>query len=72
MAEVTFFTVGEYTFKSDERDVRTDTCHEDIMAWCKANDIVAGPVMCGQTLPYNIWRVKEERDRVLFKLRWSV
>ena len=66
-----FFRVGNYSFQSDERDIRTAPNQREIIEWCAANNVEASRIMTGPNLPFNIWRVKDDQQRTWFKLRWE-
>lgn len=70
-ALIEFFKVGDYSFCSDRRDVRTSDKYIDIKNWCNTNRIIASGVMIGTQLPYNVWRIEDEEQRSWFRLRWE-
>jgi hypothetical protein len=67
-----FFKMGNYSFCSDERDIRTSNNWLEIRSWCADNLIAAEQIMTGPGMPFNVWRVKDEHQRTWFKLRWEI
>jgi len=67
---VIFAEHGRYKLISDSRDVRVRVWHRDaVWAWCEENDIALE--YQGTLADTDVWRVRDERQRVAFILRWS-
>jgi hypothetical protein len=65
-----FASHGKYKFMSDERDIRVAVWDRDaVWAWCEENGI--GLEYQGTLAGTDVWRVRDERQRVLFLLKWS-
>jgi hypothetical protein len=79
MATKVFKTLGNLELIGDERDVMVPARHRlAVLDWCDANDIAAEITMgsthsawSASTFGVNLWRVKDEQQRVLFLLRWA-
>lgn len=64
---------------SDERDIAVPAKYRlEVLDWCDANDIEATLALTGTstnlaeiTWGVTLWRVRDERQRVAFMLRWS-
>ena len=61
---------------SDERDVMvSSSLIKDVIAWCDENSIDAEQVATSPTTQYsfgvNLWRVRNDEQRMWFMLRWS-
>jgi len=61
---------------SDERDIMvSNQLINRVIEWCEKTGIKAEQVVIYPTLQWtlgvNLWRVKDERHRALFILRWS-
>lgn len=64
---------------SDERDVMVPAEYRTaVWDWCADNGIAAElalgstqSVMAAMTFGVTLWRVRDERQRVMFLLRWS-
>jgi len=70
-----FAGIGNFKLISDERDIMVHKDHyEQVIAWCEQMNITAtsshmilAPTMFG----VNLWRVKDDEQRLMFALRWS-
>jgi len=76
MAEKVFIERKSYKLISDERDVMLPMGLTDqVEEWCLNNNITAEQVqrqLIGQTaLGVTLWRIKDERQRMWFMLRWA-
>lgn len=65
-----FAEKGRVRLVGDQRDVAVISDHrQDVWDWCAANNIVLEyQGSLGRT---DLWRVRDERQRVMFMLRWS-
>jgi len=74
MAEKVFIERKSYKLISDERDVMLPMgLTKQVEEWCLNNNITAerAPQIFVQTaLGVTLWRIKDERKRMWFKLRW--
>ena len=76
MAEKVFIERKSYKLISDERDVMLPMgLTKQVEEWCLNNNITAEQVqrqLIGQTaLGVTLWRIKDERQRMWFMLRWA-
>jgi len=75
MAEKFFIERKSYKLISDERDVMLPMgLTNQVEEWCLNNNITAerAPQIFVQTaLGVTLWRIKDERKRMWFKLRWE-
>lgn len=79
MVTKVFATHRDFKLISDERDIAVPARHRlAVLDWCDANDIEANltpgstqSAWTASTFGVNLWRVKDERQRVAFALRWS-
>jgi len=75
MAEKVFIERKSYKLISDERDVMLPMgLTNQVEEWCLNNNITAEQVqrqLIGQTaFGVTLWRIKDERKRMWFMLRW--
>jgi hypothetical protein len=59
---------------SDERDIAVDCRKRTVVwSWCAENNIVAEyqGTRFGNLFGLDMWRVKNDQDRILFLLRWQ-
>lgn len=70
---------GNFKLVGDERDVMVSANRRmDVVLWCQDNDIKA-ELSVGSTqsafsainFGVNLWRVKDEKQRVAFVLKWG-
>lgn len=79
MATKVFKTYKDLKLVGDERDIMVPARHRlAVLDWCDANDIAAtlatGPTVSSFSainFGVNLWRVQDERQRVMFILRWA-
>ena len=79
MGTKVFRELGSLKLISDERDVMVPAEHRmAVLDWCAANGIAAEPSLgyprdgwAIGTFGVTLWRVKDERQRVMFVLRWA-
>jgi len=78
MAIKVFREHGNLQLISDERDVLVPSqLRSAVLAWCLDNDILAefdfasGWELAESTWAVNLWRVRDEQQRVAFLLKWS-
>ncbi len=65
-----FAEKGRVRLIGDERDIGiVSNYREDVWAWCDANNI--NLEYQGTLGKMDLWRVRDERQRVMFLLRWS-
>ena len=70
MALKEFASDGKFKFMSDDRDIRVKVWDRDaVWVWCEENGI--GLEYQGTLAGTDVWRVRDERQRVLFALKWS-
>ena len=70
MASKTFWELGKYKIVSDERDFMIALRLRDSVAiWCRNNNVTASIHM--SAFGKDIWRVKEDEQRMWFSLRWA-
>jgi hypothetical protein len=64
-----------YSLHGDERDIMVDIKHyRDIINWCIENDIKAvvnSSPIASSAFGKTLWKVEDEKQRMLFLLRWS-
>jgi hypothetical protein len=58
VSEISVFAVA------GDRAVRMSTMLDELEIWCKEND-------CGVRLSFNAFRFRDDKERMLFLLRWS-
>lgn len=59
-----------FTFVSDERDIATAYSHRQaVYEWAGQNGVIVE--YQGTLGGRDVWRVQDERQRVLFLLKWS-
>lgn len=79
MAVKVFAEHRSFKLISDERDIMVPAKHRlAVLDWCAANDIEANltpgstqSAWAASTFGVNLWRVKNEKQRVAFALRWA-
>ena len=79
MATKVFKTLGNLKLVSDERDIMVPARHRlAVLDWCDTNDIQVELSMgstqsawSASTFGVNLWRVKDDKQRLVFALRWS-
>lgn len=65
-----FAEKGRVRLIGDERDIGiVSNYREDVWAWCDANNI--NLEYQGTLGKMDLWRVRDERQRVAFLLRWA-
>ena len=65
-----FAEKGRVKLIGDEHDIGiVSNYREDVWAWCDANNI--NLEYKGSLGKMDLWRVRDERQRVAFLLRWS-
>ncbi len=65
-----FAEKGRVRLIGDERDIGiVSNYREDVWAWCDANNI--NLEYQGTLGKMDLWRVRDERQRVMFLLRWA-
>lgn len=65
-----FAEKGRVKLVGDERDIGiVSNYREDVWAWCDANNI--NLEYQGTLGKMDLWRVRDERQRVMFLLRWA-
>ena len=65
-----FAEKGRVKLIGDERDIGiVSNYREDVWAWCDANNI--NLEYQGTLGKMDLWRVRDERQRVMFLLRWA-
>lgn len=65
-----FAEKGRVKLVGDERDIGiVSNYREDVWAWCHANGI--NLEYQGTLGKMDLWRVRDERQRVAFLLRWA-
>ena len=70
MATRVFAEKGRVRLIGDERDIGiVSNYREDVWAWCDANNIDLE--YHGSLAGTDLWRVKDEKQRVIFLLRWA-
>lgn len=69
MASKVFAEKGRVKLIGDERDIGiVSNYREDVWAWCHANGIeLEYQGTLGNT---DLWRIKDEKQRLWFALRW--
>lgn len=76
MAEKIFMQKGNVVLRSDSRDFVMPVQYKmAILAWCRENKIIAEHPMHNVSARFffgmDIWRIKDEKQRMWFALRWS-
>ena len=77
MAEKIFIEKGGMVLRSDSRDFVLPVQYKmEVLAWCRENKIIAEhPKHNESTARFwfgmDIWRIKDEKQRMWFALRWS-
>ena len=76
MATKVFLERKGLALVSDERDIMvTSSLTKDVIAWCDENKIDAEQVANSPITQYsfgvNLWRVRNEEQRMWFTLRWA-
>jgi hypothetical protein len=79
MATKVFLSTGNLQLISDERDIALPRKQMlEVIDWCKENDInIESPLtlstdqLTARIFNVNIWRVRDESQRMLFVLRWG-
>ncbi len=81
MARKTFLEHQGLKLCGDERDVMVPKKHyHEVMAWCADQGIVVegafdardyGSRLSATLFGVNLWRIRNEKHRVMFVLRWS-
>lgn len=70
MGTKTFAEKGRVRLVGDERDVAVvSNYREDVWAWCDANNIELE--YQGTLAKVDLWRIRNEQQRVAFLLKWS-
>lgn len=70
MATKVFAEKGRVRLIGDERDIGVATRYRnDVLTWCDTNNIDF--IHQGNLAGVDVWRVKDERQRVMFALKWS-
>lgn len=65
-----FVEKGRVRLMGDERDIGVvSNYRQDVWQWCDANDIDLE--YQGSLAGTDLWRIKDEQQRVMFLLRWS-
>ena len=64
-----------YVLMGDERDIMVDIKHyRDIINWCIDNNIKAvvnSSPIAASAFGKTLWKVEDEKQRMLFMLRWG-
>lgn len=79
MQQKVFMEYGNLKLWGDPRDIPVPSnLRKDVYTWCVSNDVVADMPLnrdyrhiSERYFGLDIWRVKDERERVMFALRWS-
>ena len=80
MARKTFLEENGMKLTGDDRDVMVPKrYYRDVLAWCADQGIIAEGAfdhdynarMSAFWFDVNLWRIKNEKHRMLFILRWS-
>ena len=79
MATKVFKEYKGWKLVGDERDIMVSSKHHlEVLDWCDANDIDAelsmgstSSSLAASTFGAVLWRVKDEKQRLAFVLRWS-
>lgn len=79
MAQKTFIETNGLKLISDERDIMVSASYyQDVVNWCNTNHVdVTVPQgtyshnTAGRIFKVHLWRVKDEKQRLMFALRWS-
>lgn len=78
MTEKVFIDIESADVKliGDHRDIMMPMkLTKEIQAWCEGNAIIAEPVqnhvMIQTMFGVTLWRIKDDKDRMWFTLRWS-
>lgn len=79
MASKVFLKVGRNQLISDERDIMVAARYRSqVLQWCRESGVeVEDPQgnytheIAQKQFGVNIWRIRDEQQRVLFALRWS-
>jgi hypothetical protein len=80
MAQKTFIETNGLKLISDERDIMVPSrLFDNVVAWCNINHIdVTVPQgtyshnTAARIFNVNLWRVKDQEQRMLFALRWDL
>ena len=65
-----FAEKGRVKLVGDERDIGVATQHRnDVLTWCNQNNIDF--LYQGHMAGVDVWRVKDEQQRVTFILKWA-
>lgn len=75
----TFIEINGLQLVSDERDVMVPAKHyTNVVEWCKQNNIDIAQIqgtynhyIAMKMFKVNLWRVKDQEQRVMFILRWG-
>ena len=79
MATKVFKEYKGWKLVGDERDIMVPSKHHlEVLDWCDANDIDAelsmgstSSSLAANTFGAVLWRVKDEKQRLAFVLRWQ-
>ena len=79
MPQKVFMTKGELRLHGDERDqVVPSKLRKHVYEWCVRNGVVAdmplsrdGVYISEKYFGVDLWRIKDDQQRMLFVLRWS-
>jgi len=83
MTRKTFLTINGLSLCGDERDIMVPKKYYwDVLTWCQDQGIVAENAFAHDQATYesrasamlfdvNLWRIRNERHRVMFVLRWA-
>ena len=79
MARKTFLERNGLSLCSDDRDIMVPRkYYYDVLSWCVEQGIVVENVMeyydnglSAMLFDVNLWRVKDDKQRLMFALRWS-
>lgn len=76
MNQKVFVEKNSYQLVSDERDIMLPwKLTKEIQTWCNANNIIAEQnpqqVILQTAFGVALWRIKDEKQRMWFALRWS-
>jgi hypothetical protein len=79
MAEKIFLERDRFTLRGDDRDIMVPVQYrKEVLLWCRQNNInFELPLskdqqeIVKQYFGVNIWRVRDEQQRMWFVLKWS-
>jgi hypothetical protein len=79
MASKVFLKAGGNQLISDERDIMVAARYRSqVIQWCRESGVEVEDPQCNYThdiaqkmFGVNIWRIRDEQQRVLFALRWA-